>query len=103
MSAKYKAAIIGHTGQGNYGHGLDVVYADMPEVEVVAVADPDPEGLAAASERIGAARSYADFREMLVQEEVDLVNVCPRVVTPHAEMAIAAPSPGSRGSSARSP
>ena len=49
MIAKYKAAIIGHTGQGNYGHGLDVVYADMPEVEVVAVADPDPEGLAAAS------------------------------------------------------
>ena len=87
MAAKYRAAIIGHTGQGNYGHGLDVVYADMPEVEVVAVADPDPEGLAAASERIGAARSYTDFREMLVQEEVDLVNVCPRVVTLHAEMA----------------
>ena len=97
MIAKYKAAIIGHTGQGNYGHGLDVVYADMPEVEVVAVADPDPEGLAAASERIGAARSYADFREMLAQEEVDLVNVCPRVVTPHAEMAIAAAESGAKG------
>ena len=41
MSAKYKAAIIGHTGQGDYGHGLDVVYVDMPDVEVVAVADPD--------------------------------------------------------------
>ena len=48
MSAEYRAAIIGHTGQGNYGHGLDMVYARMPEVEVVAVADPDPKGLAAA-------------------------------------------------------
>ena len=26
MSKKYRAVIIGHTGQGNYGHGLDVVY-----------------------------------------------------------------------------
>ena len=23
---KYRAAVIGHTGHGNYGHGLDVVW-----------------------------------------------------------------------------
>lgn len=93
----YKAAIIGHTGQGNYGHGLDVVYDDVPEVEVVAVSDPDVEGLASAVERIGAQRGYADYREMLDKEEVDLVNVCPRVVTDHADMAIAAAHSGARG------
>ena len=90
MSAQYRAAIIGHTGQGDYGHGLDIVYDDIPEVEVVAVADPDAEGLAAARERIDAANAYVDYREMLEREEFDLVNVCPRVVTPHAAMVIAA-------------
>ena len=49
MSTQYRAAIIGHTGQGNYGHGLEMVYGQMPEVEVAAVADPDPEGLATAA------------------------------------------------------
>ena len=97
MSTQYRAAIIGHTGQGNYGHGLEMVYGQMPEVEVVAVAAPDPEGLAAAGERTGAARGYADYREMLEKEDVELVNVCPRVVTPHAEMAIAAAEAGARG------
>ncbi len=97
MSTQYRAAIIGHTGQGNYGHGLEMVYGQMPEVEVAAVADPDPEGLAAAGERTGAARGYADYREMLEKEDVELVNVCPRVVTPHAEMAIAAAEAGARG------
>ena len=97
MSTQYRAAIIGHTGQGNYGHGLEMVYGQMPEVEVAAVADPDPEGLAAAGERTGAARGYADYRELLEKEDVELVNVCPRVVTPHAEMAIAAAEAGARG------
>ena len=97
MSAKYKAAIIGHTGEGNYGHGLDVVYVDMPDVQVVAVADPDPRGLAAASERLGGVKKYADYREMLATEALDLVNVCPRVVTPHAEMVIAAAESGAMG------
>ena len=90
MSTAYRALIIGHTGQGGYGHGLDVVYRDIPEVEVVAVADPNPEGLDAAAERIGVARRYADYREMLAQEQAELVNICPRVVTSHAELVIAA-------------
>ena len=97
MGTTYRAAIIGHTGQGNYGHGLDTVYRDVDEVEVVAVADPDPEGLEAAVGRTGARAGYADYREMLRAERVDLVNICPRVVTPHAEMAVAAAEAGARG------
>ena len=97
MSTTYRAAIIGHTGQGNYGHGLDTVYKDVEGVEVVAVADPDPEGLKAAVERTGAPAGYADYREMLQKEQVDLVNICPRVVTPHAEMAVAAAQAGVKG------
>ena len=97
MSTAYRALIIGHTGQGEYGHGLDVVYRDIPEVEVVAVADPNPEGLDAAAERIGVARRYADYREMLAQEQAELVNICPRVVTSHAELVIAAAESGAKG------
>jgi hypothetical protein len=38
---KRRAAILGHTGEGDYGHGLDVIFNDLPGVEVVALADPD--------------------------------------------------------------
>lgn len=97
MGKQYKAVLIGHTGQGNYGHGLDMVYSDMPEVDVVAVADPDADGLAAAAQRTGATRPYADYRDMLDREDFDLVNICPRVVGGHASMAIAAAEAGARG------
>lgn len=97
MSAKYRAAIIGHTGAGDYGHGLDLVYADMPEVDVVAVADADGAGLKAAGERMGATRSYADYRAMLDQEEIDLVNIGPRVLGERVGMVTASAEAGVRG------
>jgi len=43
-SGTYRAGIIGHTGRGNYGHGLDVAFVGLPGVEIVAVADPDEQG-----------------------------------------------------------
>ena len=43
----YRAGVIGHTGRGNYGHSLDTVYLGMEEIELVAVADADADGLAA--------------------------------------------------------
>ena len=44
MAAILRAGIIGDTGRGNYGHGLDTAYDGISGVEVVAVADPDPAG-----------------------------------------------------------
>ena len=44
MSKRYKAGVIGRTGAGDYGHGLETVYRDLEQVDLVAVADPDPEG-----------------------------------------------------------
>ena len=41
MSATYRVGVIGHTGRGNYGHGLDVVRNSLPGCEIVAVADAD--------------------------------------------------------------
>ena len=87
---RYRAAIIGHTGKGNYGHGLDVCFNGREDVEVVAVADPDPTGRARAAQRAKAPRQYADFRELLAQEKPQLVSVAPRWSGLHHELALAA-------------
>ena len=89
MDTSYRAGVIGQTGGGDYGHGLDIVFSDLDSVEVVAVADSDPEGLKAAGERIGVEGLYSDYHEMLEKENLDLVSVGPRWVGAHAEMVIA--------------
>ena len=85
-----RAAIIGHTGRGDYGHGLDVCFTDLPGVEVVAVADPVEAGRAKAAAKAKAARQYADYREMLATEKPDLVSVAPRWSERHRDLALAA-------------
>ena len=40
----YRVAVIGHTGKGNYGHGIDTVWLKVPQCEIVAVADADEKG-----------------------------------------------------------
>lgn len=88
--APLKAAIIGHTGRGNFGHGLDLIFAGRPGIEVVAIADPDTAGRAKAQARARAPRAYADYREMLAQERPQLVSVAPRWTAPHHAMVRAA-------------
>lgn len=85
-----KAAIIGHTGAGDYGHGIELVFKGMTDVTVVAVADPDDAGRAKAKAACGAAKDYADYREMLAKENPDLVAIGPRWATEHHAMAMAA-------------
>jgi predicted dehydrogenase len=88
------AAVIGHTGRGDYGHGLDTVFNDLPGVRLVALADPDPAGRAKAAERTKAPRPYADYREMLDKEKPALVSVAPRHSDQHHAMATAALAAG---------
>jgi predicted dehydrogenase len=87
---KLRAAIIGHTGHGNYGHDLDLIFNHREDVEVVAVADPDAAGRAKAAQRSGAKRTYADYREMLEREKPQLVSIAPRWTDEHFAMAKAA-------------
>ena len=42
---KLAVAVIGHTGRGNYGHGLDTVWLRIPETEIAGVADENSVGL----------------------------------------------------------
>ena len=91
---RYRAAAIGRTGGGNYGHGLHLAYRDIDEVDFVAVADPDEAGRRKAAEETGAERTYADYREMLDAETPDIVSVCPRWVDCHEEMMLACVAAG---------
>ena len=97
MSATYRAGVIGRTGRGDYGHRLDTAYRGISDVDFVAVADSDPEGLKAAGKRTGAERLYSDYREMLDREHLDLVSVGPRRPDCHAEMVIACAEAGVKG------
>ena len=87
--ARYRAAAIGHTGRGGFGHGLHRSFRGVAKVEMVAVADPDAEGRARAQAEAGAARGYADYREMLARERPDLVSVGPRWLDQRLEMVLA--------------
>lgn len=94
MPRSYRVAVIGRTGKGNYGHGLDTVWSAFEQVQVVAVADEHPAGRQAAQERLKAPAAYADFREMLVRERPDLVAIAPRWIDQHRDMAVAAAEVG---------
>lgn len=85
-----RAAAIGHTGAGNFGHGLDILFQRLDGVRLVAIADADPEGLDAAQIRTGAETAYGDYREMFAKENIDLVAVGPRETGERYEMVKAA-------------
>lgn len=74
----YRVGVIGHTGRGNYGHGIDQAFCGLPGADIVAVADPDNDGRGKALARTGAPRGYADYREMLEKERPHVVAVGPR-------------------------
>ena len=88
--ARLKAAVIGHTGRGDYGHGLEGIFSNRPDIETVALADPDPGGCASTAAKIGAARSYSDYRELLERERPNLVSVAMRHADQHHAIALAA-------------
>ena len=71
----YRVAVIGHTGRGNYGHGLDVVWREIANAQIVAVADANEAGRNAAQKRLGAKTAYADYRQMLQKERPNVVSV----------------------------
>ena len=87
---KTPAAIIGHTGQGNYGHGLDLIFNDRDNIQVVAVADPVASGRGTAAQASRALRQYDDYRVMLETEKPKLISVAPRWTDRRLPMAMAA-------------
>lgn len=94
MASTYRVAVIGRTGKGNYGHGLDVVWKDFANVEIVAVADENAKGLEAASKRLRVKSAYADYRQMLQKEKPQIVAVGDRFMDSHRDMVVACAQAG---------
>jgi predicted dehydrogenase len=67
---------IGVIGVGQIGTHHLTAYRDIPEAEVVAVADLFPEKLEAAHQRFGIQDTYADFRTLLERRDIQAVDVC---------------------------
>ena len=91
---RYRVGVIGRTGRGNYGHGLDTAWLAIPETEIVAVADESKQGLAAAAKRLKVERAFSDWRDMIEKTRPDVVAICLRWLDEHAAMAVAAAERG---------
>jgi predicted dehydrogenase len=87
---KFRAAVIGHTGRGDYGHGLDVIFNEHDNIQIVALADPNGAGRANAAQKCSALRQYDDYRILLEKEKPNLVSIAPRWTDQHHAMAMAA-------------
>jgi predicted dehydrogenase len=94
---KLKLAIIGHTGQGDFGHGVDTMWLKIPEVEIVGVADAEPKGLASAEKKLKGVKQFADYRKMLAETKPDLAAIATRHVHEHRDMTMACLDAGVRG------
>ena len=81
----YKCAIIG-CGKiaGDYEKAIPTswsfthagAYHLCPETNLIAVADTDPEVLKRFGEKWGVEKLYGDYREMIDNEEIDIVSLC---------------------------
>ncbi len=83
MAKTYRVAVIGSTGRGNYGHGLDTTWLDCERTEIVGIADPDKQGLADAARRLKVEQTFPDYREMLDKVQPEIVAVASRWVDQH--------------------
>lgn len=75
LPTKVRCALLGldgHTGE------VLTPLPQLPDVEMVAFADPDPNTVArfAKNPRLAAARSYTDWRRMLDAEKIDVIGIC---------------------------
>lgn len=93
-SKKYRVCVIGSTGRGNYGHGIDTMWADLPDTEVVAVADDNKVGLAKEAAMLKVDKTFSDYREMLDKMKPDIVAIGPRWLDQHRDMVVAAADRG---------
>jgi predicted dehydrogenase len=89
-------AVIGHTGRGDYGHGLDTAWLKVPETKLVAVADASQAGLASAMKRLRVDAGFLDYREMLESTRPEIVAVCSRHPDQHRDMIVAAAGAGAK-------
>ena len=91
--ARFKAGIIGCGGRGRrHAQG----YQASPDVEIPACADVVEDACQSLAEKFNIPGTYADYRQMLDEQELDLVSICTWTAL-HKEMVIAAANSGVKG------
>ncbi len=101
-SPRYRAAAFGWHKRGNFGHGMELVFQSVDEIELAAISDPVEAGRAASLARLEKAgqpapKVYSEYEKLLKREKPDFVSIGPRFVAPHREMCLAAISAGVKG------
>jgi D-apiose dehydrogenase len=86
VTKPYRFAVI---GTGFFAQNHLHAWAEMPEVELVAVCDIDPQRVAAAATEFGAT-AYLDARELLESEQVDFIDIATTPPTHRAMVELAA-------------
>lgn len=76
--------------QGKGGHGTEFAFAGLPGVQIVAVADPDQPSRCRLQQETGAAKSYADWQQLLDQEKPDVLCVSSRLPIQHKDVIMGA-------------
>ena len=91
---KARIGVIGDTGRGNYGHGLDTCWLHIPECEIVGVADPHAGGRASAAKRLKAPAAFADYRELMDKAKPQIVAIGMRWLDQHRDIVLQAAQRG---------
>ncbi|HVJ44888.1 MAG TPA: Gfo/Idh/MocA family oxidoreductase, partial [Luteolibacter sp.] len=94
---RWRVAIIGHTGAGDFGHGLDTMWQNVPGAEIVGLCDENAAGLGKAMAKLGEIRGYSGYQLMLDETKPDIVAIASRHVTEHRDMALYAIRSGAKG------
>ena len=81
MSKKYQAAIIGHTGKGDFGHDLDKIFKGLPEVETIVIIDLNPHGLERKEKNFPDANFYTKIEDAFTNHDINLLAICQRDVS----------------------
>ena len=84
----YRVAIVGHTGRGDYGHGLDKMWQKIGNTKTVAISDSA--GMEHAKKRMPGVEAFGDYREMLRTVKPEIVSIAPRHVDQHHAMCMEA-------------
>jgi|YNPBryantNP2012_1023418.scaffolds.fasta_scaffold00904_8 predicted dehydrogenase len=68
---------IGIIGVGQIGkHHLDIYRKQVPDAEIIAIADINEQELNRVAEIYGIPHKYTDFRELLKRDDIEAVDVC---------------------------
>ena len=95
----YRVGVIGHTGRGDFGHGMDTLWKEVPATQVVAVSDPVEGGLAKALKKLGLQpeSGFNSYQQLLDETHPDIVSVASRHTDQHHAMIMAAIKSGASG------